>query len=101
MANLDFERPIKELEKKIEELKHFSSERKVDLSSEIKTLEEKLTKLRKETYQNLSAWQRVQIARHPKRPYALDYIKLITTDFIELHGDRLFGDDKAIVGGFA
>lgn len=101
MANLDFERPIKELEKKIEELKHFSSERKVDLSTEIKTLEEKLLKLRKETYQNLTAWQIVQIARHPRRPYTIDYIKLITTDFIELHGDRLFGDDKAIISGFA
>lgn len=101
MANLDFERPIKELEKKIDELKHFSSERKVDLSSEIKTLQEKLARLRKETFQNLTAWQKVQIARHPQRPYSLDYIKIIATDFIELRGDRLFGDDKAIIGGFA
>ncbi|MDP1854271.1 MAG: acetyl-CoA carboxylase carboxyltransferase subunit alpha [Candidatus Omnitrophota bacterium] len=101
MANLDFERPIKELEKKIEELKHFSSERKVDLSAEIKTLEEKLAGLRKETYRKLTAWQKVQIARHPQRPYSLDYIRLIAVDFIELHGDRLFGDDKAIIGGFA
>lgn len=101
MANLDFERPIKELEKKIEELKHFSSERKVDLSAEIKTLEEKLARLRKETYRKLTAWQKVQIARHPQRPYSLDYIRLIAVDFIELHGDRLFGDDKAIIGGFA
>lgn len=101
MANLDFERPIIELENKIEELKHFASGRRVDLSTEIKTLEEKLAKLRKETYANLTAWQRVQIARHPQRPYSLDYIKLIMLDFIELHGDRLFGDDKAIICGFA
>lgn len=101
MANLEFERPIKELEKKIDELKHFSKDRKVDLSSEIKTLEDKLSRLRKDTYQNLNAWQKVQIARHPQRPYSLDYIKLISADFVELHGDRLFGDDKAIVSGFA
>ncbi|PIQ89159.1 MAG: acetyl-CoA carboxylase carboxyl transferase subunit alpha [Candidatus Omnitrophica bacterium CG11_big_fil_rev_8_21_14_0_20_42_13] len=101
MANLDFERPIIELQRKIEELRTFASGRHVDLSSEIKTLEEKLTKLRKDTYANLSAWQRVQIARHPGRPYSLDYIKLITSDFIELHGDRLFGDDKAIICGLA
>lgn len=101
MVNLDFERPVLELERKIEELRHFSSSRHVDLSSEIKTLEDKLAKLRKDVYQNLTAWQRVQLARHPQRPYSLDYIKFITSDFIELHGDRLFGDDKAIVCGLA
>ncbi|MEW6170452.1 MAG: acetyl-CoA carboxylase carboxyltransferase subunit alpha [Candidatus Omnitrophota bacterium] len=101
MTNLDFERPIVELERKIQELKNFTSSKKIDLSSEIKKLEEKLHTLRKDTYQNLSAWQKVQIARHPQRPYTLDYIKLICSDFIELHGDRLFGDDKALIGGLA
>ncbi|HDZ76615.1 MAG TPA: acetyl-CoA carboxylase carboxyltransferase subunit alpha [Candidatus Omnitrophica bacterium] len=101
MADLDFERPIIELQKKIEELKSFASVRRVDLSVEIKTLEEKLNKLRKEIYKNLTAWQKVQIARHPQRPYSLDYINLIASGFIELHGDRLFGDDKAIISGFA
>lgn len=101
MTNLDFERPIVELERKIQELKNFTSSKKIDLSSEIKKLEEKLHTLRKDTYQNLSAWQKVQIARHPQRPYTLDYIKMICSDFIELHGDRLFGDDKALIGGLA
>lgn len=98
---LDFEKPIIELENKIQELKGFVSDRKVDLSSEIKRLEEKLGHLKKETYSNLTAWQKVQIARHPQRPYTLDYIHLLMTDFLELHGDRLFSDDKAIVAGFA
>jgi len=101
MNGLDFERPILELEKKIEELKIFTSQRKIDLSNEIKKLEEKLNQLRKDIYGNLSAWQRIQIARHPQRPYTLDYINLMMTDFIELHGDRTFGDDKAIVTGLA
>ncbi|MCM8780528.1 MAG: acetyl-CoA carboxylase carboxyltransferase subunit alpha [Candidatus Omnitrophica bacterium] len=101
MNGLDFEKPIIELEKKIQELKGFISERKIDLSSEVKRLEEKLERLKKDTYGNLTAWQRVQIARHPQRPYTLDYINLIMSDFIELHGDRLFGDDKAIVAGLA
>ncbi|MFH0855654.1 MAG: acetyl-CoA carboxylase carboxyltransferase subunit alpha [Candidatus Omnitrophota bacterium] len=101
MAGLDFEKPIVELEKKIQELKHFVSDKKIDLSSEVKRLEDKLEHLKKDTYTNLSAWQRVQLARHPQRPYTLDYINLIMSDFIELHGDRLFGDDKAIVCGFA
>jgi len=101
MRGLDFERPILELEKKISELKHFTSEKKIDLSAEIKRLEEKLEKLRKETYQNLTPWQRVQIARHPQRPYTLDYLGLLASDFIELHGDRSFADDKALIGGLA
>lgn len=101
MDILDFEKPIIELERKIEELKKFSEAKKIDLSIEIKRLEEKLEKVRHEVFENLSPWQRVQIARHPQRPYTLDYINMIMTDFIELHGDRLFGDDKAIVGGFA
>jgi len=101
MNGLDFEKPIIELEKKIQELKSFISDKKIDLSSEVKRLEDKLGHLKKDTYGNLTAWQRVQIARHPKRPYTLDYINAIMTDFIELHGDRSFADDKAIVAGFA
>jgi len=101
MAGLDFEKPIVELEKKIQDLRHFISDKKIDLSSEVKRLEDKLEHLKKDTYNNLSAWQRVQLARHPQRPYTLDYINLIMTDFIELHGDRLFSDDKAIVCGLA
>jgi acetyl-CoA carboxylase carboxyl transferase subunit alpha len=101
MAGLDFEKPIAELEKKIHELKHFVSDKKIDLSSEVKRLEDKLEHLKKDTYVNLTPWQRVQLARHPQRPYTLDYINLLMTDFVEVHGDRLFSDDKAIVCGFA
>jgi len=101
MNNLDFEKPIKELEKKIEELKNFTSKKKIDLSSEIKCLEQKLEDLKVSTYSKLSRWQRVQLARHPQRPYTLDYIQMIMSDFMELHGDRCFSDDKAIVGGLA
>ena len=101
MNGLEFEQPIIELEKKIDELKSFDSDKAIDLTSEIKKLEEKLIKLKKETYENLTAWQRIQIARHPQRPYTLDYINMITADFIELHGDRLFGDDLALVAGVA
>jgi len=99
MNGLDFEKPIIELERKIQELKSFTDERKIDLSSEIKRLEAKLEKLKREIYSNLTAWQRVQIARHPQRPYTLDYINLMMSDFIQLHGERAFVDDKAIVGG--
>lgn len=101
MNRFDFEKPVIELEKKIEELKNFGSGEKIDFSSEIKRLEEKLENLKKQTYTNLTAWQKVQIARHPLRPYSLDYINMIMSDFIELHGDRIFSDDKAIVTGFA
>lgn len=101
MAGLDFEKPIIELEKKIQELKTFISEKKIDLSSEVKKLEERLERLRKDTYINLSAWQKVQLARHPLRPYTLDYINMIMSDFMELHGDRLFSDDKAMICGLA
>lgn len=100
-SGLDFEKPVVELERKIEELKKFSSSEKMDLSDEIKKLEEKLEKSKREIFENLTPWQRVQIARHPKRPYTLDYISMIMTDFVELHGDRAFSDDKAIVAGFA
>ncbi|RKY33071.1 MAG: acetyl-CoA carboxylase carboxyl transferase subunit alpha [Candidatus Omnitrophota bacterium] len=101
MNGLEFEKPIIELEKKIEELRNFVSDKKVDISSEVKRLEEKLEHLKKETYGNLTPWQRVQIARHPKRPYTLDYINMMMSDFVELHGDRHFGDDKAMVTGLA
>ncbi len=101
MHRLDFEKPVTELEKKIQELRNFVSEKKIDLSSEIGRLEEKLEHLKKDTYSNLSAWQKVQIARHPLRPYTLDYIDMMMTDFMELHGDRIFSDDKAIIAGFA
>ena len=101
MAGLDFEKPIVELEKKIQELKNFISEKKIDLSSEVRRLEDKLEHLKKDTYSSLTAWQRVQLARHPQRPYALDYINIFMSDFIEIHGDRAFADDKAIVCGFA
>jgi acetyl-CoA carboxylase carboxyl transferase subunit alpha len=96
---LDFEKPIIELENKIEEMRKY--ENHLDISSEIKTLEEKVNSLKKNIYENLTRWQRVQLARHPERPYTLDYIYMIMEDFIELHGDRQFKDDHAIVGGFA
>jgi len=101
MAGLDFEKPILELEKKIQELKSFMAEKKIDLSSEVKKLDEKLGHLKKDVYVNLSAWQKVQLARHPLRPYTLDYISMIMSDFVELHGDRLFSDDKAMICGMA
>jgi acetyl-CoA carboxylase carboxyl transferase subunit alpha len=101
MNGLDFEKPIIALEKKIQELKGFISEKKIDLSSEVRRLEEKLEHLKRETYGNLTAWQRVQIARHPQRPYTLDYVNMLMSDFIEVHGDRSFSDDQAIVAGFA
>ncbi|MBI5873836.1 MAG: acetyl-CoA carboxylase carboxyltransferase subunit alpha [Candidatus Omnitrophica bacterium] len=98
---LEFEKPILELQKKINELKKFTSDKKIDLSGEIKRLEEKLQHLRRDIYGKLTPWQRVQISRHPHRPYTLDYIQLILNDFIELHGDRAFRDDKAIITGLA
>ncbi|MFA5144767.1 MAG: acetyl-CoA carboxylase carboxyltransferase subunit alpha [Candidatus Omnitrophota bacterium] len=99
MAGLDFEKPIVELEKKIEELKNFISDKKIDLSSEVRRLEDKLEHLKKSIYSDLTAWQRVQLARYPTRPYTLDYINMLMSDFIELHGDRVFADDKAMVCG--
>jgi len=97
----DFEKPVQELEKKIEELKNFSSIENLEFSEELKSLEKKLEKVKKEIYTKLNSWQRVQLARHPKRPYTLDFIHNLMTDFIELHGDRNFRDDPAIVAGFA
>ncbi|MGE5279161.1 MAG: acetyl-CoA carboxylase carboxyltransferase subunit alpha [Deltaproteobacteria bacterium] len=98
---LDFEKPIVELERRINELKKFVTDENIDVSGEIKRLEEKLGNLRKDIYGRLSPWQRVQISRHPQRPYTLDYIQLILTDFTELHGDRAFRDDRAIITGLA
>lgn len=98
---IDFEKPILELEKKISNMEEFSRAEEIELSSEIEALRNKLKKLQKNIFSNLTRWQRVQLARHHKRPYTLDYINLIATDFLELHGDRCFADDKAMVGGFA
>ena len=96
---LDFEKPIAELERQIEDLKRLASQRSLDDAREIAPLEAKLAELRAEIYRNLTPYQRVQVARHPRRPYALDYISGLFSDFIELHGDRLYRDDPAIVGG--
>jgi acetyl-CoA carboxylase carboxyl transferase subunit alpha len=98
---LEFERPILELQAKVQELKQLAQAEHVDVSHEIARLERKVARLQEETFSNLTAWQRTQIARHPARPYTLDYIRLVLTDFVELHGDRAFAEDKAIVGGFA
>ena len=98
---LDFEQPIAELEVKIEELQLVGSDAEINISEEIETLREKSTKLTEKIYTNLSAWDIVKVARHPRRPYSLDYIPRIFTEFDELHGDRHFGDDNAIVGGVA
>ncbi len=99
---LDFEKPLVELEQKLDEMRAFDArDAKVDLSREIAALEARADELRASIYRNLTRWQRVQIARHPMRPYTLDYIEGMTDDFVELHGDRLYGDDPAIVGGFA
>ncbi len=100
MVLLDFEQPIAELEAKILEMKQLAENSKVDLTSAIAAVEEQLINLKKETYQNLTRWQRVQLSRHPERPYSLDYIENMCEEFIELHGDRKMGDDKAMIGGF-
>lgn len=99
--HLDFEKPILDLRKKLQELQELSENNQLDLSSEILSLTERMNQTMKEIYSKLTPWQRVQIARHPERPYTLDYIGHLFTNFIELSGDRRFRDDKAIVGGFA
>jgi acetyl-CoA carboxylase carboxyl transferase subunit alpha len=96
---LDFEKPIEEFETKIDELKRLSDGSDIDITSEIKKLDKKIKDLRTEIFSNLSPWQKTLIARHPDRPYTLDYLSLLTNDFVELHGDRRFADDPAIVGG--
>ncbi len=101
MSILEFEKPILEIETKIKELKNSAAIKQMDVGPEIAKLEQKLAKMKSDIYNNLTPWQKVQIARHPHRPYSLDYIKLMMTDFVELHGDRSFADDFAIVAGFA
>lgn len=98
---LEFEKPVHELRKKICELKQFTKDSDIDLTEEIEKLEKRLEKLEKEIYENMQPWDRVQLARHSERPTTLDYIEHLFTGFFELHGDRLFGDDGAIVGGIA
>lgn len=97
---LDFEKPIAELEAKLEDMKQLAGDSDDKVRDAIQALEKKIKDLKTETFENLTGWQRVQISRHPDRPYTLDYIYEITTDFIELHGDRTVADDKAMVGGF-
>jgi len=102
MANnyvLEFEKPIAEIEKKIAELREYSISEDIEIQNEVERLEAKARKLREETYSKLTRWQRVQLARHPERPYTLDYISRMIDDFVELHGDRSFRDDPAIVAG--
>jgi len=101
ITTLEFEKPIFELETKIKELREFGSGEDLELGSAIKNLEKKLEQMRNKVYKNLTVWQRVQIARHSDRPYTLDYINMIMTDFIEIHGDRMFADDFAFIAGFA
>jgi acetyl-CoA carboxylase carboxyl transferase subunit alpha len=98
---LEFEQPIAELESKIEELRFVQDDSAVDISQEIGRLEKKSQSLAKDIYSNLNAWQIAQVARHPQRPYTLDYVELLFTDFVELHGDRAYSDDRAIVCGMA
>jgi len=99
--SLDFEKPIAELEYKIEELKELTVREGVDFENEIKSLQARLRKLQEDTFANLTSWQKVQLARHPNRPKFLDLVELIFDNFLPLHGDRLYADDQAIVGGLA
>jgi acetyl-CoA carboxylase carboxyl transferase subunit alpha len=101
IAHLDFEKSIAEVEEQIDRLQDLARERGLDVSSELRSLERKLDSMKRDVYRNLSPIERVMVARHPNRPYSLDYLSLIFTDFIELHGDRLFRDDGSIVGGWA
>ncbi len=98
-VTLEFEKPINELEQKIDEMRKYADNPAIAL--EVEKIEKRMNHLQRSVFSGLTRWQKVQIARHPERPYTLDYIGLMTTDFIELHGDRTFKDDKAIVGGFA
>jgi acetyl-CoA carboxylase carboxyl transferase subunit alpha len=98
---LEFEKPLRELSKQLDELRQQSIETNVDLAREIHTIEGKIEAMQRDIYSGLTPWQKVQIARHPKRPYALDYIGMICEDFQELHGDRQFKDDQALIGGTA
>ncbi|MEO7300932.1 MAG: acetyl-CoA carboxylase carboxyltransferase subunit alpha [Verrucomicrobiota bacterium] len=100
---LDFEKPVLELQRKLEELKNHPETHSIDVSfaEEINAMEKKIEETRREIFSNLTPWQRIQISRHPKRPFTLDYLALVFQDFQELHGDRRYADDRAIVGGFA
>lgn len=98
---LEFEKPLRELSRRLDELRQQSLETNVDLSSQVKGIEKEIAAAQREIYSNLTPWQKVQIARHPKRPYALDYVGMIFEDFEELHGDRQFRDDRALIGGTA
>jgi acetyl-CoA carboxylase carboxyl transferase subunit alpha len=98
---LEFEKPLRELSAQLDQLKQQSLESNVDVTSEVAAIERKIAATQREIYSNLTSWQRVQIARHPKRPYALDYVAEICEDFREMHGDRQFNDDRALVGGTA
>lgn len=98
---MEFERPLLELERQIKEIKIFAAEKDIDMSEEISRLEQKKEALREKIYRELTPWQKVQIARHPKRPTFLEFVEMIFSDFLELHGDRLYRDDPAMVGGLA
>ena len=98
---LEFEKPIADLEAKLEDMKRLAAQNNVDVSDAVRTLTDSIEELRKETFQNLTRWQRVQLSLHPDRPYTLDYIERICAEFHELRGDRTVKDDPAIVGGFA
>jgi len=98
---LDFEKPVIELEKRIDQMREFATDENVELTREIRLLELKLEKLRRETFSSLTRWQRVQLARHPLRPTAAEYFELMTENYVALHGDRTFSDDRALIGGFA
>lgn len=100
-ATLEFEKPIYELEEKIEDLREYSRTHDIDVSHSVESLETQIEEQRKKIFGNLTPWQQVQLARHPERPYPLDYINEIATDFLELRGDRRYSDDQAIIGGFA
>jgi acetyl-CoA carboxylase carboxyl transferase subunit alpha len=101
MAHFDFEKPIQDLEDQLKKVKEVADKGKIDVSASIKELEEKIISTKKELYSNLNGWQRVQVSRHPDRPYTLDYVENCFDNFVELHGDRNVKDDKAMVGGFA
>ncbi|MFT3869966.1 MAG: acetyl-CoA carboxylase carboxyltransferase subunit alpha [Nibricoccus sp.] len=98
---LEFEKPLRELSAQLDQLRQRSEENKLDLSDEIAAIERKIAATQREIYSSLSPWQKVQIARHPKRPYALDYVELLCENFQELHGDRQYNDDRALIGGTA
>ena len=98
---LDFEKPVFELQRRLQELKSHSDQHDIDFDSEVESMELKIRETRRQIYDNLTAWQRVQIARHVQRPFSLDYIGRCFTEWVELHGDRVFGDDKAMPCGLA